>query len=254
MRGSSPRALHDTAPLNQLPPNSICTSPLLQYPLIPSAIQHAPPLPHLHLPSPTLTHRPLPQHDLAPKARPQRPSRPRNRRNRRHRLRNCTPTRKPRLLRRTPLQQRPRRRPSPPRRVQRSIRAPIRQQIRRIQSRPRRLGRGGHSQPPCRLHPRTTNPTPRPQVRELHEHVVAILGPPTILVNNAGSTDGLTGVKSADEVSIASFERTWRVNCGAAYLLAQLCLPAMEGEGWGRVVFVSSVAGITGGIIGPHYA
>ena len=50
------------------------------------------------------------------------------------------------------------------------------------------------------------------------------------------------------------FERTWRVNCGAAYLLTQLCLPAMEGEGWGRVVFVSSVAGITGGIIGPHYA
>jgi 3-oxoacyl-[acyl-carrier protein] reductase len=28
----------------------------------------------------------------------------------------------------------------------------------------------------------------------------------------------------------------------------------MEKKGWGRVVFVSSVAGITGGIIGPHYA
>jgi 3-oxoacyl-[acyl-carrier protein] reductase len=92
------------------------------------------------------------------------------------------------------------------------------------------------------------------QVRELHEHIVSILGPPTILINNAGSTDGLTGVKSADQVSMDVFERTWRINCGSAYLLTQLCLPAMEGEGWGRVVFVSSVAGITGGIIGPHYA
>jgi 3-oxoacyl-[acyl-carrier protein] reductase len=92
------------------------------------------------------------------------------------------------------------------------------------------------------------------QVRELHEHIVAILGPPTILINNAGSTDGLTGVKSADQVSMEIFERTWRINCGSAYLLTQLCLPAMEGEGWGRVIFVSSVAGITGGIIGPHYA
>jgi 3-oxoacyl-[acyl-carrier protein] reductase len=92
------------------------------------------------------------------------------------------------------------------------------------------------------------------QVRELHEHIVSILGPPTILINNAGSTDGLTGVKSADQVSMEVFERTWRINCGSAYLLTQLCLPAMEGEGWGRVVFVSSVAGITGGIIGPHYA
>jgi 3-oxoacyl-[acyl-carrier protein] reductase len=91
-------------------------------------------------------------------------------------------------------------------------------------------------------------------VRELHEHVVAILGPPTILINNAGTTLGLARVSSADQVSMEDFERTWRVNCGAAYLLAQLCLPAMEGEGWGRVVFVSSVAGITGGVVGPHYA
>jgi NAD(P)-dependent dehydrogenase (short-subunit alcohol dehydrogenase family) len=55
-------------------------------------------------------------------------------------------------------------------------------------------------------------------------------------------------------VDIDVFERTWRINCGSAYLLTQLCMPAMEEAGWGRVVFVSSVAGLTGGIIGPHYA
>jgi 3-oxoacyl-[acyl-carrier protein] reductase len=92
------------------------------------------------------------------------------------------------------------------------------------------------------------------QVRTLHANVVSNIGAPTILVNNAGSTSGLSGVQSAEDVSIDAFEKTWRVNCGSAYLLTQLCLPAMEKAGWGRVVFVSSVAGITGGIIGPHYA
>jgi 3-oxoacyl-[acyl-carrier protein] reductase len=84
--------------------------------------------------------------------------------------------------------------------------------------------------------------------------MVAALGPPTILINNAGSTGGLSGVQSIDKVSIEDFEKTWRINCGSAYLLTQLCIPAMEQKGWGRVVFVSSVAGITGGIVGPHYA
>ncbi|KAF2027163.1 3-oxoacyl-reductase [Setomelanomma holmii] len=92
------------------------------------------------------------------------------------------------------------------------------------------------------------------QVRTLHSDVVKHIGPPTILVNNAGSTGGQSGVKSVGDVSINDFEKTWRVNCGSAYLLTQLCIPNMEKQGYGRVIFVSSVAGITGGIIGPHYA
>ncbi|KAL5429753.1 hypothetical protein PMIN06_008148 [Paraphaeosphaeria minitans] len=91
------------------------------------------------------------------------------------------------------------------------------------------------------------------EVRELHEHIVALLGPPNILINNHGATIQ-TGVNSMDEVSISAFENAWRINCGSSYLLTQLCMPALEGEGWGRIIFVSSVAGITGGIIGPHYA
>jgi 3-oxoacyl-[acyl-carrier protein] reductase len=83
---------------------------------------------------------------------------------------------------------------------------------------------------------------------------VSTLGAPSILINNAGSTCGKSGVGSITDVSIEDFEKTWRVNCGSAYLLTQLCMPEMEKKGWGRVVFVSSVAGITGGIIGPHYA
>lgn len=92
------------------------------------------------------------------------------------------------------------------------------------------------------------------QVRKLHQDTVSTLGHPTILINNAGSTGGQSNVKSVGDVSIDDFERTWRINCGSAYLLTQLCVPAMEEKEWGRVVFVSSVAGLTGGIIGPHYA
>lgn len=91
-------------------------------------------------------------------------------------------------------------------------------------------------------------------VRELHRNVVQKLGPPTILFNNAGITAGKHGVEDVADVSIEVFEETWRANCGSAYLLSRLCIPAMEDAGWGRVVFCSSVAAFVGGVVGPHYA
>ena len=90
-------------------------------------------------------------------------------------------------------------------------------------------------------------------VRELHHQVVEKMGHPTILFNNAGITMK-SSVKDVQEVSVEMFEETWRANCGSAFLLTQLCLPEMERRGWGRVVFCSSVAGFTGGVVGPHYA
>ena len=91
-------------------------------------------------------------------------------------------------------------------------------------------------------------------VKRLHSDVVKALGHPTILFNNAGNNGGKTGVKDISEVSIEMFEKTWRANCGHTFLLTQLCLPAMLEKSWGRVVFCSSVAGFTGGVVGPHYA
>lgn len=68
-----------------------------------------------------------------------------------------------------------------------------------------------------------------------------------VLFNNAGTVAGLTGVKKLADVPIDVFESAWRVNTGSAILLAQLCLPHMESQGWGRVIFNSSVAAFTGG-------
>jgi len=84
--------------------------------------------------------------------------------------------------------------------------------------------------------------------------VTSSLGTPTILFNNAGSSLGKSGIKSITDITVEDFENTWRTNCGTAFLLTQLCIPAMEEMGWGRVIFCSSVAGFTGGVVGPHYA
>ena len=44
------------------------------------------------------------------------------------------------------------------------------------------------------------------------------------------------------------------VNLTAPWLLAQAALPGMTARGFGRIIFVSSIAAYTGGRIGPHYA
>lgn len=90
--------------------------------------------------------------------------------------------------------------------------------------------------------------------RALYSAVKSALGSPSILFNNAGVTLGRSGVRDIAEVPIEDFEATWRANCGTAFLLTQLCIPDMESAGWGRIVFCSSVAGFTGGVVGPHYA
>lgn len=93
------------------------------------------------------------------------------------------------------------------------------------------------------------------QVRRLYRDVVKHFGrAPSILFNNAGLTLNKSRVTSISEISIEDFEQTWRANCGSAFLLTQLALPEMEKSGWGRIVFCSSVAGLTGGVVGPHYA
>jgi 3-oxoacyl-[acyl-carrier protein] reductase len=76
------------------------------------------------------------------------------------------------------------------------------------------------------------------------------LGPVDVLVSNAG----MGGTKPLDEVTAADFDAMIAVNLRAPFLLAQRTLPGMADRGFGRILFVSSVAAFTGGIVGPHYA
>jgi 3-oxoacyl-[acyl-carrier protein] reductase len=86
--------------------------------------------------------------------------------------------------------------------------------------------------------------------RALVDAAVGELGPLDLLVANAG----LARVQSLDEVSVEDFDEVLAVNLRAPFLLAQRALPAMAERGFGRVMFMSSVAAFTGGIVGPHYA
>lgn len=43
------------------------------------------------------------------------------------------------------------------------------------------------------------------------------------------------------------------VSLRPAFVLAKRLVPGMRERGWGRVVFVSSVAAFTGGVVGAHY-
>ncbi|CAK1364430.1 unnamed protein product [Cercospora beticola] len=93
------------------------------------------------------------------------------------------------------------------------------------------------------------------EVRKLHKEVVDGLGTGIdVLFNNAGTTSNLSNVSNLSDVSIETFESTWRINAASPFLLAQLCLPHMEKQGWGRIIFNSSVAALNGGVVGPHYA
>ena len=76
------------------------------------------------------------------------------------------------------------------------------------------------------------------------------LGAVDVLAANAG----LGRAASWEDVDAEAFDETVAVNLRAPFLLAQRVLPGMRERGYGRILFTSSVAALTGGIVGPHYA
>ncbi len=77
----------------------------------------------------------------------------------------------------------------------------------------------------------------------------ARLGPVDVLVANAGTRP------RADlaHVDVRSWDHVLNVNLRAPFLLAQVVVPHMRDQRYGRIVFVSSVAAFTGGIFSPQY-
>lgn len=82
------------------------------------------------------------------------------------------------------------------------------------------------------------------------DDVEAHLGHIDVLVANAG----LSRPGSYDDIDATAFDETIAVNLRAPYLLARRVLPHMREQRFGRVLFTSSIAGLTGGVVGPHYA
>lgn len=86
------------------------------------------------------------------------------------------------------------------------------------------------------------------------EQVAAVLGPPTVLVNNAGMTSVSSPALSVDSpggaesdtaagMSLERWHRSLARNLDTAFLCTRAVLPGMRAAGWGRVVMVASVTG-----------
>jgi 3-oxoacyl-[acyl-carrier protein] reductase len=87
-------------------------------------------------------------------------------------------------------------------------------------------------------------------VSDQYQRVRSELGPVTVLVNNAG----IMPRRSFDEISIADWDETVRVNLSAAFYWCAQVVPDMKAAGFGRIVNMASIAARGGGVIGPHYA
>jgi 3-oxoacyl-[acyl-carrier protein] reductase len=80
--------------------------------------------------------------------------------------------------------------------------------------------------------------------------IEAELGVVDVLVNNAGIGPAVA-LEVLDE---QGWEHVLRVNLTSAFLVSQAVIPAMRRIGFGRLVFMSSVAARVGGVISAAYA
>jgi 3-oxoacyl-[acyl-carrier protein] reductase len=86
-------------------------------------------------------------------------------------------------------------------------------------------------------------------VKGMLESIARELGPPDVLINNAG----IALRRGLDDLTEAEFDRTIAVNLKSAFLCAQAVLPGMRARRWGRIVNISSGAARGAGMIGVHY-
>ncbi len=86
--------------------------------------------------------------------------------------------------------------------------------------------------------------TDEASVRGAVDGVLALRGKIEVLVNSAGTT-GKTNVLSHDVVP-ADFDFVFRVNVRGPFLTSKCVLPAMQRQGYGRILHIASIAGKEG--------
>jgi NAD(P)-dependent dehydrogenase (short-subunit alcohol dehydrogenase family) len=80
------------------------------------------------------------------------------------------------------------------------------------------------------------------EVRQAFESAAARFGSVSILVNNAGQAASAPFLKTDAEL----WRRLMAVNVDGAFYCTQAALPSMLAAGWGRIVNIASIAGLTG--------
>ena len=89
------------------------------------------------------------------------------------------------------------------------------------------------------------------QVQTMVEAALAWQGRLDILINNAG----FTVVHPIDEISLDEWNRVLAVNLTGMFLCCKASVPIMRRQRWGRIINMSSIAGLRGALFGDvHYA
>lgn len=89
----------------------------------------------------------------------------------------------------------------------------------------------------------------RAQVEAAVERVRAEVGPPAVLVNNAG----IPGFKAFLDITDEKWDRIMEVNLNGPFYFAQAVVPDMIEAGWGRIVNISSSSAQSGQPYMVHY-
>jgi NAD(P)-dependent dehydrogenase (short-subunit alcohol dehydrogenase family) len=89
----------------------------------------------------------------------------------------------------------------------------------------------------------------RSQVDAAVERVRTEVGPPLVLVNNAG----ITGFKKFVDITDEKWDRIMEVNLNGPFYCTQAVVPDMVEAGWGRIVNISSSSAQSGQQYMVHY-
>lgn len=89
----------------------------------------------------------------------------------------------------------------------------------------------------------------RPEIEAALTIVRAVLGPITILVNNAG----VENFSAFEDIGEEIWDRLMAVNLKGTYHVTQLVLPDMVAAGWGRIVNLSALGAQAGAPNMVHY-
>ncbi|HEY9289529.1 MAG TPA: SDR family oxidoreductase [Candidatus Dormibacteraeota bacterium] len=93
--------------------------------------------------------------------------------------------------------------------------------------------------------------TNREQVKQVVDQVVKDFGSLDILVNNAGTLDHAATLEKQND---ALWDRDLKVNLSGAYNCSKAVFEHMKARKWGRIVMMSSIAGLLGGFGQASYS
>jgi NAD(P)-dependent dehydrogenase (short-subunit alcohol dehydrogenase family) len=88
-------------------------------------------------------------------------------------------------------------------------------------------------------------------VAEAVARCTAEIGPPDIVVNNAGIVNNIALIAN---MTPEAWQHELQVNLSGMFHTVRVTAPGMAGRGWGRVINISSVAALTPGLGQPSYA